>query len=90
MNPPAPPPDVVALPLDEALDTLREAGWQARLRESAPPRSAPVSGVRRVVRQRAVGPHEVELVVVWERYSPARRSPGGGRAASEAAGGTDP
>jgi hypothetical protein len=67
------PPDVVALPLEEALETLRAAGWTARVRTTAPPRSTPAGGVQRVVRQRATSPGEVELVVAWEHYQRARR-----------------
>jgi hypothetical protein len=70
----AAPPDVVALPLEEALAALQEAGWQARVRTTAPPRSTPAGGVQRVVRQRATTAGEVELVVAWERYAPAPRS----------------
>lgn len=84
------PPDVVALPLEEALEALQSAGWQVRLRESAPPRSAPADGLRRVVRQRAKAPYEVELVVVWERYTPARRPATAERAPSEGAGCANP
>lgn len=68
------PPDVVALPLEEAVRILQAAGWTPRLRTTAPPRSAPAGGVQRVVRQRATSPGEVELVVAWERYERARSS----------------
>lgn len=84
------PPNVVALPLEEALEALQSAGWQVRLRESAPPRSIPADGLRRVVRQRARAPREVELVVVWERYTPAPRPTTAQRAPSEGAGYANP
>ncbi len=67
------PPDVVALPLEEALEELRAAGWTPRIRTTSPPQSAPAGGVQRVVRQRATAAGEVELVVAWERYVRLRR-----------------
>ncbi|MCS7235675.1 MAG: PASTA domain-containing protein [Armatimonadota bacterium] len=75
----AAPPDVVALPLEEALAALQKAGWQVRVRTTSPPRSAPGGGVQRVVRQRATAANEVELVVAWERYAPAPRASAGPR-----------
>jgi hypothetical protein len=68
-----PPPDVVGYPLEEALQVVEAAGWQATVRTTAPPRSAPAGGLQRVVRQRATHPGELELVVAWERYTPLRR-----------------
>ncbi len=85
MDPTPGPPDVVALPLDEAVHVLQAAGWRVRVRETAPPRSTPAGGVQRVVRQRATADDEVELVVAWERYTLSRRSPEG-RAPSSAGG----
>ncbi len=67
------PPDVVALPLEQALEQLRAAGWRVQVRTTAPPHSVPAGGAQRVVRQRATGPEEVELVVAWERYARASR-----------------
>jgi beta-lactam-binding protein with PASTA domain len=89
-DPTAGPPDVVALPLEEALHALQAAGWRVRVRETAPPRSSPAGGVRRVVRQRATTGGEVELVVAWERYTLFRRGPEDGVPSSTGAGGPHP
>lgn len=70
------PPDVLALPLDEARAQLEAAGYTVAVQETAPPRRGAPRGSARVVRQEAAG-SRVTLVVTHERYErPAALSAG--------------
>ncbi len=69
MSSPAPagPPDVLALPLEEARAQLEAAGYEVEVSETRPPGGALPQGARRVVRQQHAG-GRVWLVVTSERY----------------------
>ena len=69
---PAPPPDLVGYTVDEAREILATNGWQeGEIVETRPPRR-PLSGPRRVVRQREGEAGRVALVVCGERAEDAR------------------
>ncbi len=66
-RPPAGPPDVLALPLEEARALLEAAGYEVEVKETAPPGRPQPQGGRRVVRQQVDGAR-VRLVVTHEWY----------------------
>jgi beta-lactam-binding protein with PASTA domain len=71
----APLPDVVALPLDEALRVLGAAGWPVTVIETGPPNATPEGDGRRVLRQRMSDEGRVVITTAAERYvRPPRRT----------------
>jgi len=61
-----PPPEVVVLPLDEALALLDAGGWRVTIVETGPPNAVPEDDRCRVIRQRTIADGGVGLTVAAE------------------------
>jgi hypothetical protein len=66
------PPDVIGFSLEEAQSILEEAGWMiAETVETSPPHH-PLTGPRRVVRERVDSSGRIALVVCGEHSGDVR------------------
>lgn len=71
----AEPADVTGLRIPDARETLEQAGWQiVSVLHTAPPRGGEPGGEPRVVRQRQVGPGQMQLVAAQFPVAPAGTS----------------